>query len=228
MNDVLVSGFWRARAGSVEASLMMIERFLLELKAADPSLAEWYLKGKTRTEALQKPLRLSELRSVLLAGTNRRDIGGQLLPELGYLLSVWNAAGDSLAIQCGATAAVKAVPFPNRCLLTISGQPSDKANLSQRIVTALISCFSPTIATVNETMPLSTQGVAPYEVPGPITYVASKDSVPPDLRGFRQEPCSTGILLISSVPMNPQSDSFRTLRALLAGLASPEANHVAS
>jgi hypothetical protein len=81
-------------------------------------LRSWKEQGrKTRIVDVSS---LDNARKVLLQGQNRRDIGNEVMPELGFRLTVWNgeeSTGAEVMIQCGSYSTVKGLS--NHCLLNL-------------------------------------------------------------------------------------------------------------
>jgi hypothetical protein len=79
------------------------------LAQIDPFLTNWLEVGRSRKDDLKKKVDVADtqrLRDLLLKGRNRRDIGRQVIEELGFSLSLWSRASDEVAaasirIHCG-------------------------------------------------------------------------------------------------------------------------------
>lgn len=110
MQKFMLGAYWDARADSLEKCTEDAVRFLARLAEIDPLLAHWYERGRSRQDALERKvdvLDAQKLQDLLLAGRNRRDIGREVIDELGCKLSLWNGADQeegeaSISIHCGA------------------------------------------------------------------------------------------------------------------------------
>ncbi len=104
-----VAVYWKARAESAEACAGRLDRYFRELAQAFPSLAEWYKQGGSRAAASAgtsvSQYDESALVDLVKAGANKRDIGKEVIEELGFQVGLWNKRkeGESmgLSIACG-------------------------------------------------------------------------------------------------------------------------------
>lgn len=110
MNQRLFLGaYWNARQESVEDCAARLNQFLSGLKEIHPQFSRWYERGRSRSDALTRPVesaKPSELERLLLKGRNRYDEGGGIIEELGFSIGLWNGAPSddeeaSLRIGCG-------------------------------------------------------------------------------------------------------------------------------
>lgn len=110
MQKFMLGAYWDERADSLEKCTQDAVRFLSGLAEIDPLLASWYELGRSRKGALERKvdvLDAQKLQELLLAGRNRRDIGREVIDELGFSLWFWNGANAeeaeaSVTIHCGA------------------------------------------------------------------------------------------------------------------------------
>lgn len=110
MQKFMLGAYWDARADNLEKCTEDAVRFFAGLAEIDPLLARWYELGRSRKDALERKvdvLDAQKLQELLLAGRNRRDIGREVINELGFNLWFWNGANKeeaeaSVTIHCGA------------------------------------------------------------------------------------------------------------------------------
>lgn len=101
------SVYWAARQESVDECTARAEAYFRCLAAYDPELSHWFQKGRSRRDALKRPVipDSANLRKLLLAGRNRRDDNREVIEELGFSLYLWNGGPDgeamALQINCG-------------------------------------------------------------------------------------------------------------------------------
>jgi hypothetical protein len=88
---------WSARKASLEESARDCESFFQKLAGLDEVFSTWYQKGRSRAEALSKPVRpnLSTLEALLWKGRHFGDYDGKLLEGLGFSLHLWNGRDKS-------------------------------------------------------------------------------------------------------------------------------------
>lgn len=109
MMNFMLGAYWDARPDSLEKCTEDVKRLLAGLAQTDPFLANWHEVGRSRKDALKKAVDAADtqrIRDLLLKGRNRRDIGRQVIEELGFSLSLWSRASDEVAaasirIHCG-------------------------------------------------------------------------------------------------------------------------------
>ena len=90
-----IGSYWSARKESREQVADRLARFLLLISTCDSTLAAWFMKGRTQKSA-NTPLGqvASDLATKLKV--NRRDIGSEVMSELGFSVGACNARGVSL------------------------------------------------------------------------------------------------------------------------------------
>jgi hypothetical protein len=80
-----------------------------DIKTCDDVFAKWYHLGRSRKEALQKPIKtgdMAEIISLVEKGRHRRDVGRQPIDELGFSVRIWNGGEEpaksiALGVGCG-------------------------------------------------------------------------------------------------------------------------------
>ena len=75
--------------------------FLDALARESDLLSRWFLKGNTRASA-RTPLELDVGAVAFTLKVNRRDVGGEVIPELGFSLGVWNGRTADVSATMGA------------------------------------------------------------------------------------------------------------------------------
>ncbi|ETW23722.1 hypothetical protein MGAST_12635 [Mycobacterium gastri 'Wayne'] len=84
----------------MDESADQVARFLSELAALDPALSGWRDLGRSKREAIAKPMvttNHADLVQRLLDGRHRTDIGRQIMEDMGYSVYWWNGAEDNQA-----------------------------------------------------------------------------------------------------------------------------------
>jgi hypothetical protein len=68
----------------------------LALRKCDEAFSRWFQLGRSRKQALEHEFRITAetVKERLLHGRNRRDVGGGVIENLGYSLSLWNGGKD--------------------------------------------------------------------------------------------------------------------------------------
>ncbi|WP_197090423.1 Imm52 family immunity protein [Cupriavidus basilensis] len=109
MESFYSAAYWGARQESVESCAARTQRLLAAIEIVSPDFSCWRKRGRSKKDALASERitadSLEAFVSLLSKGGNRRDIGGDVIDELGYSMSAWNG-GDKenvsgLSIKCG-------------------------------------------------------------------------------------------------------------------------------
>src|SRR3989442_863361 len=94
----MLGAYWPARQESIEECGNRLGRFLTELAMCDPVFAIWCERGRSRKEASERHVAVEDrhdLLDLLDRGRNRRDVGRDVIDELGFNVGLWNGApGD--------------------------------------------------------------------------------------------------------------------------------------
>lgn len=100
--DIHITVSWGARRESLDSCVDRVSTYYKQLSEVSSYLSNWRSAGKT------KPILDFSDRDVvaglLKRGQNRRDIGGAVMPELGYSITTWNGEHELTAqsrVQCG-------------------------------------------------------------------------------------------------------------------------------
>lgn len=104
-----VGAYWGARAEPVADCACRLAGFLAALGEIDPLMAAWREKGADRKAASLRHVDPSPeaLQELLLAGRARRDDRDRsVMPDLGFLVGMWNGSDVQvgLTVRCGASA----------------------------------------------------------------------------------------------------------------------------
>lgn len=103
-DSAFIGAYWGPRGEPVEACADRLERMLRGFSDADPLLADWYLKGATRTKALQRRVARdrSTLRDLLSGHRHRTDFGGDV-SRTAFLRKLALKTGEPAARSCSAS-----------------------------------------------------------------------------------------------------------------------------
>ncbi len=91
MDETFYAGaYWGARKESSEMCAERLEKFLTGLPEAAPGLARWFQLGKSRKDALKRPLtpNRSDLEKLVRRGRDR------VFEDLGFRIRGWNGADE--------------------------------------------------------------------------------------------------------------------------------------
>ncbi len=108
------AAYWGARQETVEACAARVQNFLTAIETLSPDFSGWRKKGRSKKEALASGRINAHSHEALVAllskGRSRKDVGADVIAELGFSMSAWNG-GDKesvsgLSITCGLYSAV--------------------------------------------------------------------------------------------------------------------------
>lgn len=109
MESYFAGAYWGPRKEGANSCAERAHAFLDALAGISELFGGWRPLGRSRERALRaKPLlidSLDELSKLFVLGSNRKDIGGEVIDDLGFRLSVWNGGKEmlaaSLTMKCG-------------------------------------------------------------------------------------------------------------------------------
>ena len=156
-----LGAYWRARRESIEQCTDRLYRMFSGLCSCDETLATWYAKGRSRTQALQNRVHVGnrdDLLRLLDRGRNRRDTDKSVIEELGFDIALWNGAAAGreadVSLCCGLY-----TPNPNlgNCVALSLPEDLGKLRRSERtadVLAAVVAAWEPDWAGVmsNEAM----------------------------------------------------------------------------
>jgi hypothetical protein len=163
---MFLGAYWAQRKESRDQVAARIAIFLDRISRCDPLLVAWFLKGKSRLSA-GVPLETTSAGIALRLEVNRRDVGGDLIAELGFSLGAWNGSDISLAATLGAFS-----PYvQNAVVLSFDGTLPTKTTREWRyLLDGAVEAFAPDHAVVTSAELLaSAKAVRPWEA-GLLTY----------------------------------------------------------
>src|SRR2546421_176840 len=89
--------YWSQRWESREQAAVRIIALLKALEIQHRAFAVWSLK-KTRRDDPARSLEVTDADVAKHLETSRKDVGGEVMSDLGFRLALWNDAGASLSI----------------------------------------------------------------------------------------------------------------------------------
>ncbi len=184
VNQTVVGAYWGCRRESSSSCAQRLLRCLLELGTIDPVLGSWFLRGESRTSA-NTPVALSaaDLEVLFERGSNRNDVDGGVIDELGFSVGLWNRARPAIGLSAHAGSFSKVPGLLNSFVLNVAG-PDDGADalyerkLATAVFEAIIRAWEPHWATWRTYEWAVAQSPAPREpVVGWLTYLSTPVSL---------------------------------------------------
>lgn len=161
--------YWQPRKESVHACADRLGRFLIALSACDPVFTFWYERGSSRRKGKQFEVDFkseAHLLDLLERGRNRRDVGKEVMEDLGFRIGLWNGGKTvkmaGLSVNCGLYATVAGLG--GNCL--ILDLPEDLGDLqrSERmadVLATVATSWEPDWAGVFSVDAMNTRGYNP-------------------------------------------------------------------
>jgi len=136
METYYAGAYWGPRKESPEECARRAENFLTTVSSVDPSFSRWFQQGRSRKDALKRPIDSSQvaLEKLIHKGRDRQ------FEDLGYSVWAWNGVCDDyddsgFHIQCGGYSTA----VSNVCVVNLPSQGSNAERvLSASVLTGLV------------------------------------------------------------------------------------------
>lgn len=230
-----VGAYWGPRKETALECARRAELFFHMLARCDVSFARWYRAGRSFPRDMPGHPVIQEMKEwekLLLQGRPRTDVDKEVIEDMGFRRSVWNAKKEAtgIDISCGGYS-----PWggPNLCLLTPTRERAIRERLLcnpvlTEVITSMATAWDPdfAMASSSEMVDLIEKGRFEVRV-GWLTYLSRRlGRLPPLPAPVRIEPVGAlgWLLVLSAEPMtasNPEHVAFTArVRELLdrAGL----------
>ena len=127
--------YWPARAETAEACAARLGKCMRSIRQEFPDLADWHKLEQVSRQPISYD-QDADLLKLLLKGRNKRDIGGEVMEELGFRVNLWNGRGSSEAMSLGVGCGMfsKVAGLSNAMYLTL---PKNREALSLETDNAL-------------------------------------------------------------------------------------------
>lgn len=157
METYFLGAYWFDRKESVEQCTERVIRCLAELGKCDAACSRWFRGGRSRKQALEREFNISDkaVKELLLHGQHRRDVGKEVIEDMGFSMSLWNGGEDCQSVgfraHCGAYTGN--LSLGNSCVVNLpsEGPPSERllrVDTLLCLMRAVVESFDPDWATV--------------------------------------------------------------------------------
>jgi len=171
---MFIGAYWGKRQESRIHCAKRIADILQRLRMAHPSLGTWYLKARSRSEALCNSIELSPDTIGRILETNDRNSNGSSIAELGFSIGVWNGNNElpaTFSAECGAFSDF----VGNSAVLNFDPSWDDDDLLSSErmrgLLVAFVEVFEPDVAVVTSNEYIDRAGGgSPWESGGWLVY----------------------------------------------------------
>ncbi len=175
---------WRSRKEDLAECASRLGRFLESISALDRVFSTVYEAGKTSNASLVSP-RQEKLEKMLAKGVNKKDIGKEDMPELGYSLTLWNPDTSEGAVTLRVHCGVYSKHVNNLCLINLPNSGAAVQRLLAvpflvQLCKAVVEVWNPEHGVVSS---MSCSKIAPtanfFAEVGWITYLSDRyDTIP--------------------------------------------------
>jgi hypothetical protein len=162
---LFVGVYWSERPESREVVAVRIANFLAVIARYGDVLAKWFLKARSKRAAFA-PIEIEPGSIAAALKVNRRDVGGEVVPELGFSLGLWNGRTASLSLTAGAFS-----PYVrNSVVLAFEDGEWANRDLLRKVLSAAIEAFDPDHGVVTSSEKLARVQVEHAWQAGWLTY----------------------------------------------------------
>jgi hypothetical protein len=184
IDSYIAGAYWGPRKETPEECARRAELFLATIANVDPSFSRWFEQGRSRKDALKRPIELSReaLEKLVRRGRDRQ------FESLGYSVWAWNGESDDYDASgfdfgCGSYSEGQS----NRCVINLPARgPNAERVLSAPVLTELVRsmvlAWEPESALATSTMHrdhVTPTGVAGTFVGWVMYFPHSRGRVPP-------------------------------------------------
>jgi hypothetical protein len=142
MTRYVVGVYWGARAESRNTSATRLAEFLRAVASIDTELFQWF-KKVSRAKAPLVALAVDASSIGPMLKSNRRDIGGEVMHELGFSFSAWNGRKNGLTVEFAMTCGAYSPVICNVAVVTFNSDGALSIDLVQNVLRAAIAAFDP-------------------------------------------------------------------------------------
>lgn len=148
MASYIIGVYWGAREESRQVCAVRISKFIESLAIYDDGLSKWFKKMVSRKAPLVE-LSLDAEGIASLLKTNRRDIGKEVISDLGFNFSVWTGRESGMSASLAITGGAFSPVVRNAVVVSFDSASTPSTELLQNILKAAIAAFDPDDGVVN-------------------------------------------------------------------------------
>lgn len=170
MSTYFVGIYWGARSEDKLSCAKRVASFLLEVTDISDGALRWYKKATSKKAALTSlPKSSDELASHLKP--QLRDIGSDVMCELGFGFAAWTGPDSSIIASLGMTVGASSAAVRNSVVVSFDAKSEPSKELLHEILRAAVSAFDPDSGVVTSMEDMTEHADLPaWELPGIFTY----------------------------------------------------------
>jgi hypothetical protein len=229
----VLGAYWGPREESLETCARRLVDCLQGMSEISPVFDGWYRKGASKAAASRQPVgsSLGQLADLLDSGRHRKDLGGDVMTELGFNAALWNRQKGSAAawsVTCGAFPApgvevsnAFVIDWPERAPgVTVE----DDLAVAKAVMRVVVQEWEPDWATWASRAMRDLQQVPPrHPTLGLLTYFGPRRNLPRVGLDVVVEPLDGGRLLIVEPAASDLPKRLLRLREALTGTEALQA-----
>lgn len=200
MDPFYLGAYWGSRQESSARCGQRLANCVALLSEIDEAFASWFRRAASKAAAKTPVDTDAESLGRLLAqGVNRRDVGGDVIEELGFSIGLWNRARPAVGLSGTVGAYPSFQGVLNSVVLDFPPPEAEALRLyepsvAQAIFDAVVEAWEPNWATWTTHALRNAQGAAPREpVVGWMTYLET--AVSEDLPRATSRPLLGGTVI---------------------------------
>ena len=143
MGKLLLRAIWNPRPSTAEDGVAQLVEILQAVAVEHAGFSEWFQLGRSRKDALSKPVRIENQSIRQTLSRNHTDFGHEVIEELGWSWWVWNGGRGGVDLQCNCTFGATAPRSSNRFLLGLPHEFRDSDEIQDRLLAAAMSVWKP-------------------------------------------------------------------------------------
>ena len=197
--------YWGKRMESTSECVSRMHQFLTDLHTIDALFQSWFMRGRSRRDALRLPVSLrQEDLTLLFQGGRHNEIADLSKQELlGYTVGLWNGQSNSVGLSVSCGAATNALVVPNALVLDLPPRTESTMHIydrdiMNRVMIAIANAWNPdwAVCTTTELRDIQwdSRGVLSF---GWLTFIArhNMSGTPSFPHGIVTQALAEGILI---------------------------------
>lgn len=209
MDSLYIGAYWGDRVEDLNDCAARLRGYVLAVGEASDLLKVWVSRRKSPVRELSAQSSQDDVSALLAAGVNRKDFGGEAIPELGFSAGLWNGRtrddeAASLTATCGLAAGNPNLRNSSVLSFPIDLKYGDNANMIRSVFEAAVRWWEPDWAWVGSNELRDDQGNQAPLI-GPLSFFSrahfSLDGQAAHVAGVHVEQLQLGVL----VEVDPQS-----------------------
>ena len=180
--------YWNPRKETIDSCADRLLRFLTSLSECDAVFSRWFKLGMSRRKASKSEIGFKNktfLLDLLDKGRHRKDVGREVMEDLGFSVGMWNGETPTkavaLSVHCGSYWTGPGMSS-NSVTIDLPEELGDlrRSECMESVLVVVAKCWEPDWVRVSFTQPVKAEDVVPGKpIEGPkffdwMVYVSNK------------------------------------------------------